>query len=265
MYRWRGGGRFTQPAVQLSVLQLVRSGTLDLKLAALLWLIMEQRASVLVAAGPSFAGKTTTLNVLLDFLPPAVRQVNLRSYGEDFGFLRNAKPEETYLVGEEFSNHGFYIWGEVAQKAFNLLTQGYSVGGTIHARTAKEALLILNQALGLPASVLGQLGAIVMLHAWMGLNEPVRHIDEVSVIMPLKDGIGIQTIAAREVGADAFAFAEDEVLQRSLSDKFHMVDVDVKSEIDKRSKLLGQLLSEGKIFQDQVKQAIVDFNAGRHP
>ena len=43
-----------------------------------------------------------------------------------------------------------------------------------------------------------------------------------------------------------------------------MVDVDVKSEIDKRSKLLGELLSEGKIFQDQVKQAIVDFNAGRH-
>jgi len=262
MYRWRGG-RFWEPPVPLSVLQLVKYGTLDLRLAGLLWLIMEYRASVLVAAGPSSAGKTTTLNVLLDFLPPSVKQIHLHGYGEDFGFLRTSKPDETYLVAEEFSDYGDYIWGETAQRAFDLLSQGYSLGGTIHARTAKEVLYVLNEYLGLPVSVLGDLGAIVIVRAWRGRTEPVRHIDEVSLVMPVKDGVALQTIASREMGADAFIFADEKALQRSLSGKFRMVDVDVTSEIQKRMQFLGQLLREGNVFRDQMREAVVDFYNGR--
>ena len=117
---WLGGGRFWEPAQRLSAFGLVSAGTIDLRLASLLWLLMEYRASVLVAAAPSFAGKTTTFNVLLDFLPPAIEQIHLRGEAEDFQFLDNAKPAETYLVAAEFSDHFEYIWGETAHSAFQL-------------------------------------------------------------------------------------------------------------------------------------------------
>src|SRR3989304_1724819 len=149
--RWGGWGFDRGP--RLSILEIVKTGTLDLKLAGLLWLLMEHRASVLVAAGPSFAGKTTTLNVLLDFLPPNVKQVDLRGYGEDFKFLESATPADTYLVAEEFSDYMDYVWGDTALRAFALVTNGYGLGGTIHARTAKEALLVLHEYLEVPLEV----------------------------------------------------------------------------------------------------------------
>src|SRR5512137_978608 len=121
-YRWRGGGRFGVPEVRLSVLDLYNSGTLDLRLAGLLWLLMENHTSVLVAAGPSFAGKTTLLNVLLDFLPPRYKEVHLQGLYEDFAFLKSSSPSDSYLVAAEFSGDLVeYMWGEVAQKAFQLL------------------------------------------------------------------------------------------------------------------------------------------------
>ena len=48
----RGAGR-------LSILDLVGNNTLDLRLASLLWLLVEKKASVIVAAAPQLAGKTT--------------------------------------------------------------------------------------------------------------------------------------------------------------------------------------------------------------
>ena len=160
MYRWWGRGRFGEPEYRMSILELVKSGSLDLRLASLLWLMMEQRASILVAAGPSFAGKTTTLNALLDFLHPDVKEVRLNGWGEDFRFLKDATPSKTYIVAEEFSDYGDYVWGETAQKAFNLLDDGFSLGGTIHARTAKEVLLVLHQYLGISVPLLGRLGRL---------------------------------------------------------------------------------------------------------
>jgi type IV secretory pathway ATPase VirB11/archaellum biosynthesis ATPase len=163
IYRGWGGARFRRPETRLSVLELVKSGTLDLRLASLLWLLMEHRASVLVAAGPSFAGKTTLFNVLLDFLPSAVKQVELRGYGEDFGFIEGATPAKTYLIAEEFSDYLDYVWGDTAQRAFQLLEEGYGLGGTIHARTPQEVLYVLNGYLEIPVKTLTRLDAIVML------------------------------------------------------------------------------------------------------
>ena len=200
-YRRWGRGRQWIPERRLSVLELVRSGTLDLKLASLFWLIMGQRASVLVAAGPSFAGKTTTLNVMLDFLPPSVNQITLNGSDEDFGFLKDAEAPRTYMIAEEFSEYMDYVWGEAAQRAFQLLTEGYGLGGTIHARTAKEALLVLHEYLEVPVEALSALGAVVMIRATPGRlygSQPVRRVESVSLVLPHEKGIAIQPIASRE-------------------------------------------------------------------
>ncbi|MGD1120312.1 MAG: hypothetical protein ABR886_12670, partial [Dehalococcoidales bacterium] len=123
----------------LSILDVLRWGEFDFKLAGLLWILMEKRASVLVAAGPSWAGKTTLFHSLLDFLPPGINQVTLNGYYEDFKSISSKKPETTYLVTEEISNHQYeYLWGYQVVKAFELTPKGYALGGTIHARNIRE-------------------------------------------------------------------------------------------------------------------------------
>lgn len=73
-----------------SILELVAGGELDTGLAALLWLLLEARVPVVVAAAPPLAGKTTLLTALLDFLPADTRRVVLRGVAEDFAWLPEA-------------------------------------------------------------------------------------------------------------------------------------------------------------------------------
>ena len=266
MNRWWGRGRFGEDEKRLSVLDLVRSGTLDLRLASLLWVIMERRASVLVAAGPSFAGKTTTLNVLLDFLRPEVKEVRLSGYGEDFAFLDTSEAANTYVVAEEFSDYGDYIWGETAQRAFDLMKEGYALGGTIHARTAREVAYILNQYLGLPIESIARLDAIVTLGvAGRRGYEPVRRIDSVSLFVPVGDKTGIQTIASNELGGGTFAIVDDKTLQAALAKRFTPGKVTVWRAMTERELFLSKMLSAGKTDRDEVRKGILEFYKANAP
>ena len=74
--RWWGGqGRSDN---RLTILDLVRNDTLDVTLASLVWLLVEKKASIIVAAGPQLAGKTTFLTAALDLAPPWYEQVYTR-------------------------------------------------------------------------------------------------------------------------------------------------------------------------------------------
>lgn len=264
MYGWRGYPRFWESPERLSVLELVDNGTLDLRLAALMWLIMGRRASVLVAAGPSNAGKSTLLNVILDFLPPSVSQVQLSSWEKDYGFPRDAVPEETCLVASEFSNHLDYIWGDAARRAFGLIAHGFSLGGTIHARSPREVVYVLYEYLNLALPVIAQLGAIVNLRVTMGRSyedEPVRQVE--SVVLPVMDGdkLNLQLIAYRAPGSSVLEFEDGPGLQQALTAKFGFENLDIEREIEIRRNVLSQLLNEGRLSHQDVRQAIIEFYA----
>src|SRR5436190_7181723 len=76
-----------------SIVELIEAGTLDAELAALAWMLIEERLPVIVAGLAQGAGKTTLLEALLDFLPSTVRRVDLAGVEEDFDWL----PEATEL------------------------------------------------------------------------------------------------------------------------------------------------------------------------
>lgn len=262
VYGGRGGRWFMEPASPLSILELAKSGTLDLRLAALLWTVMEKRASVLVAAGPSRAGKTTTLNALLDFMNPSVRQIELRGYEEDFGFLKSAKPANTYLVAAEFSDYGAYVWGDIALKAFELLVNGYGLGGTIHAQTARDVIGILNQYLGLPVETLVHIDAVVTLKVTAGRlygSEPVRRIHAVTLVMPHEKGIALQVLASLKPGGNGFDIADDDVLEEALSEKLGIKKGSLAQGLEEKQNFLTKLQEQGKISRDEVRQAIEDY------
>ena len=257
----RRGGWFMERSEPLSVLEIIKTGTLDLKLASLLWVIMERRASVLVAAQPSNAGKSTTLNVLLDFMRPEVKRVDLRP-DDDFRFLPGAKSANTYMVAAEFSDFGMYIWGDVAIRAFELRSQGYGLGGTIHAETDEEVVGILHQYLGLQLPTLAQIDAIVTLRVTGGRGreaEPVRRVNSVSLVIPRKEGLSLATLARLAPNGNDIDIAGDKELQLALSTRLNIKDGIVAAEMKEREQFLRQLKDEGKVSRDEVRKAVIEF------
>ncbi|MCH7802101.1 MAG: hypothetical protein IIC24_11250, partial [Chloroflexi bacterium] len=69
---WGGEGRSKN---RLTILDLISNNTLSTELAALLWLLVEHKTSIITAAGPQLAGKTTLLTALLDLARPRFRSV----------------------------------------------------------------------------------------------------------------------------------------------------------------------------------------------
>src|ERR671937_5478 len=81
-----------------SVGNLIADGILTAEAAALLSILLERRASLIVAAGPSGAGKTTLLTALLDFLPAETRRIYVRGCYEPFDFLETTDPAHSALL-----------------------------------------------------------------------------------------------------------------------------------------------------------------------
>jgi len=245
-----------------TILEVIKSGTVDFKLAGLLWLLMEQRASVMVAAGPIWAGKSTMLHALLDFLRPEIKKVTLRGYYEDFKSLGNGKPENTYLVTEEISNHSYeYLWGYQVNKAFQFIPKGYALGGTIHARNVREVAYVLN-ALRVPVELIASLGVIVTLQVTGGRSyddEPIRYVDTVSTLNLTKDGLVAQTLATRRVPDEKFVYPPEQVLHDTLFDKFHIKYNSISSEMELRGQYLNQLYNKSVSSHEEVRKEIAEY------
>src|SRR5262245_28755713 len=105
---------------------LVAAGSLSRELAVVLKTLVERRASIVVAAGPSGAGKTTFLSALLDHLPEATTRIYVRGCYEPFDFLRETNPASSALLVNEISPHlPIYLWGPGVRQTFEAAKSGY--------------------------------------------------------------------------------------------------------------------------------------------
>ena len=173
------------PPEPRSIVELVRAGTLDAELAATLWLLIEARVPLVVAAAAQGAGKSTLLNALLDFLPAGTSAVELAGATETFDWLPQApelgwrrvrpattdviqgsvrvpfadaiepagtrvgppiRPETTVLLIPELSDHlPSYTWGAEARIAIRAASIGYGLAATIHADSLDEVFEALRR------------------------------------------------------------------------------------------------------------------------
>lgn len=175
-----------QPAIPLSIMQIINAGSLDTQMAAALWAMLARRASVLVAAEPPMAGKTTTLTALLDLIPPDSCKVYLRGHYETFDFTQEpgAEPTRTYVLANEMSDHlAVYLWGSRIYKMFELLEQGYAIGSTMHAETVDDVIAILDSPpLNVPAKWIARLTLVVNLYVGGTYGQPVRRFSAVHML-----------------------------------------------------------------------------------
>jgi flagellar protein FlaI len=181
----------------LSVIDLIRKGSLSHAVAAQLWLYLEgmsiRPANIIIAGGPG-TGKTTLLNALLGFIPESDRIVVIEDTLELNTFLEEScsrlesddvitladlvknslrmRPERI-IVGE--------VRGEEARDMITACNIGKYCMGTIHALTSREAIIRLqNEPMNIPEMLVNLIDVFIVLKRFHVKEKVYRVVDEVS-------------------------------------------------------------------------------------
>lgn len=164
----------------LSIIELIKSGTLTAPIAAQLWLYVEglgvKPANIMISGGPG-TGKTTLLNALFSFIPDNERIVVI----EDTLELNTALEENCSRLesDEEASLADLVknslrmrpdriIVGEVRGKEAEDLMTAMNIGkycmGTMHASTARETIMRLeNEPMNVPEVLVNLVDVFVIM------------------------------------------------------------------------------------------------------
>ena len=144
-----------------SIIELIKYGTLNPRIAAYLWLMLEHRMTMMIIGGTA-AGKTTLLNVILNFVKPSYKIVTVEETPELNVPHENwvqMTTRESYGLGETKSGEiGLYdlvrlslryrpdyiIVGEIRGREAFVLFQAMATGhgglSTLHADSIENAV-----------------------------------------------------------------------------------------------------------------------------
>jgi flagellar protein FlaI len=203
-------------AVPLSILDIIKSGGISSEMAAYLSLMIGEGMNLFVS-GETASGKTTLLNALTAFYPPAAKIVTIEDTPElqvphanwtrevvrgsmsasdggvtMFSLLRAALRQRpnAILVGE--------IRGEEGAIAFQAMQTGHAVAATFHASSVEKLIQRLTGApISVPKAYVDNLNVVAIASAVRLPNgKPGRRI------LSLNELIGYDS------AADAFSFIE---------------------------------------------------------
>lgn len=268
------------PPTPRSIVELLRAGTLDAELAATLWLLIEGRVPIMVAAAARRAGKSTLLGALLDFLPPGMRTIELAGMTETFDWLPQAtelgwdrphthasashrpiRPDDTVLLIPELSDHlPSYTWGAEARIAIRAASIGYDLAATIHADELEEVFDTLRRPpVGADDDELSRLGVVVILRR---LGSDLRRVVAAHYVRPMArdehghvQRLGPAVLATWDPNLDRFEHFGWGVTPE-LALRVGRKAGDFELEVDRRRDYLAGLAEAGIVDVDAVRAAI---------
>lgn len=181
----------------LSIIDLIRTGSMTHELAAQLWMYLEgmsiRPANLMLAGGPG-VGKTTMLNALLAFIPESDRIVVIEDTLELNTFMEEScsrlESDEDLSLADLVKNSlrmrpERIIIGEVrGEEARDMITAcniGKYCMGTIHALTSREAIIRLqNEPMNIPEMLVNLIDVFVVLKRYHVGGKVFRVVDELS-------------------------------------------------------------------------------------
>jgi hypothetical protein len=261
----------------LSISQLVALGSLDARTAALLWLLIERHSSVIVSgpADPTAgAGKTTTLNALLGFLPIGSTLVYTQGMFEDFAFQNQVDAPTTCVLANEVSNHlRIYMWGQAARRLLRLPKDGFAIATSCHADTVDDVLSMLRDDLRMPIEDVRRLGIVVNI-GFVGLVWPPRRrflsVNFVDPRVPVEEdraghgprtGLQLLPLAMLNEVSDIFIPATEATLD-DLATILGMAGDELREALSRRELCLREL-AQGRGVGLRAMRAAVDELAAR--
>ncbi len=252
----------------MSLLELVENHTMDIRMASFLWLMAEKKASVIVAAPPRLAGKTTVLMAMLQMTPPWYRVVITKGEQEEFSFLSETDPKNTYILVHEISNHlPIYLWGSRVQTLFQALSRGYSFAATIHSGSAEDIVAQLeSDEIAVPKELIANLHVVVNLHMEENAGGVLRRVRRVSFLSRDGDdsgGVSFVNLASWKPEEDVLVYNDSIKAWRVVADRFGMKQEVIEKDLSTREEILGMWLEEGLLSVAQLKEAVTAHYVGR--
>lgn len=181
----------------LSILDMIRSGSLTYEVAAQLWVYIEglsiRPANIMIAGGPG-VGKTTLLNALFAFIPDSHRMVVIEDTLELNTFMEEScsrlESDDDVSLADWVKNSlrmrpERIVVGEVRGIEARDMVTACNVGkyciGTIHALTSREAVIRLqNEPMNIPEMLVSLIDVFIVLKRYHVKDKLFRIIDEVS-------------------------------------------------------------------------------------
>ena len=253
-----------------TLLDLIGNRTLDLETAALLWLLVERKSSLMVAAAPQRAGKTTLLSALLDFIPPWYENVYTKGEVEDFSFLDTTAPDKTYITVPELSDHtSAYLWGHKVRRLFEALERGYSVAATIHADSAEEVVAILQASpVDVPRSLLHRIQLVVNLCMLYGKGNVIRRVGAITALTAAgasDQGPRMLPVARWDADSDAFELTASAEARCTLASSVGMPSSSMEARLAYLTETLQEWVRDAPTDTDQLQRMVIQHYQTRQP
>jgi len=159
----------------LSIVDLIRAGTMDVGMAACGMRAIAEGGSILTGAVPGGAGKTTLMAALLHFLPAHVPIVTV----DHPSVIDDAEPGPAcYLAHEIGSGHWYgYIWGRDVARYFALIAGGRRIASCLHADTLGQMRdILLSPPLHVAADAFARVELILFMAVRRGLRSVTRRV-----------------------------------------------------------------------------------------
>jgi len=254
----------------LTISDLITFNTISSEMAAYLWYIIENRASVIVAGGVA-AGKTTMLNCLSMFIKPEMKIVSVEDtqelnlphenwipsvvrlgFGQEdrksgtitlFDLLKAAVRQrpDYIIVGE--------VRGEEAYTLFQAMATGHLSLSTIHAESVEAVINRLeSEPMNIPKPLIAMTNAIIVMRRTEIEGKPARRASTTTEIVeldPKRKNILTAEIFRWNPKGDKFVFSGHSSLLERQAKKLDIDEEDVKRELHRRKIVLEWMVHKG--------------------
>jgi len=268
----------------LTISDLITFNTLSSEMAAYLWYVIENRASVLVAGGVA-SGKTTMLNCLSMFIKPEMKIVSVEDTQELNLPHENWIPSVVRLgVGNEDKKGGtitlfdllkaavrqrpdYIIVGEVRGEETYTLFQAMATGhlgmSTIHAESVEAVINRLeSEPMNIPKTLIAMADVIMVMARTEIEGKPARRVRTTTEIVELDQKtreILTQEVFHWNAKEDKFVFSGHSAI---LEKHMKVLDIDekeIRSELRRRKTVLEWMVKEGIRRYTEVANVIREY------
>jgi len=272
-------------AEALTIVDLIKFGTLSLQVAAFLWLAVEgmrTKPSNILISGGTGSGKTTTLNCLSLLIPAKDRVITIEDTAELQLPLKHKIRLETKPANVEGRGGLSFnqllintlrmrpdriilgeIRGEEAETLFVAMNTGHDgCLGTVHANNASETITrLINPPMNVPTIMIPALDLIVMQNRIMGAGGKMkRRITEIAEIGGIEvDKVLLNRIYTYNPKLDVLETSAPSRLKQDIAKRTGMSGEEINTELSRRELVLEYLVRKDIRSLQEVYSWIQDY------
>ncbi len=270
----------------LTISDLIAFKTISSEMAAYLWYVIENRASVIVAGGVA-SGKTTMLNCLSMFIKPEMKVVSVEDTQElnlphenwipsvvRLGFGHEDKKSGTITLFDLLKaavrqRPDYIIVGEVrgeeAYTLFQAMATGHLGMSTIHAESVEAVINRLeSEPMNIPKSLIKMTDVIMVMTRTEIQEKPARRASTTAEVVEFDQqtkNILTQEVFHWNQKEDKFSFSGNSIILEKHMKKLDITEEDIKRELYRRRIVLEWMVKAGIRRHTDVANVIREYYA----